>query len=251
MKARLARYMAVGVISFLIGALYLLPAQVAADWIESRIPLRLSGVTGTLIAGHANYVRGSTWSLDNLSWTLHPLDLLLGHLTADFHVDSDLDGFNGTLTRSLFGGTRIDNLSGDASATWLARLGGFTFLPLSGRLGVDISHAVFNNQLQVSALKGHLQLSHTRWQLVNPPVDLGRFRTNLQHTNNGIRVAITDSQGPLAVDGDITLGPSRHYDLDVRLRARTGADKRLGQLLAQLGPGNAEGWHPVRETGQM
>ena len=251
MRARIARYVLLGVASFLIGAVWLLPAQVAAGWVEARSALSLGGVTGTAFSGHAGSVSAPGGSVDDVSWQLSPLALLVARASAQLRTASDLDGFSAQVSRSLFGTTRVSDLTGSASVGWLARLGGYTFLPVSGALDVDLKDAVFDDQLNISALDGQGRFSRVRWELVNPALKLGAFTVDVEHTDAGIHAAIADSRGPLAMDGDANVTAARRYDLDMRLRARAGADPRLKQLLNQLGPADGEGWHRVRERGRF
>lgn len=251
MSARIIRYTLIGLIAFTIGLVAFLPARVAAGWAERMAPVTLGGVTGTVFDGHAAYASGPGGAVEDLDWQLHPAALLLGRARADVEIASDLDGFTAEVSRSLFGTTRLDNVTGSASAGWLAKLGGYTFLPISGDVGIDIDEAEFNDNLVFDALAGQIRLNNTRWQLFNPPVDLGRFTTAMQRDDSGVRVAIVDSEGPLAIDGQITIDPKRNYVLDVRLRARAGADKRLDQMLDQLGRADTEGWHRVSEKGRL
>jgi len=251
MKTRILRYTLVGLIAFVIGLVAFLPARVVAGWAEQMGPVSLGGVTGTVFNGHAAYVSGPGGAVEDLDWRLHPTRLLLGRVSADIQLASDLGGFSATASRSLFGTNQLENVTGRASAGWLAKLGGYTFLPIAGDIGIDISEAAFDDQLQFTALAGQIRMVNTRWQLFNPPVELGRFTTALDHSDDGVRLAIVDSEGPLAIDGQVRLMPDRRFTLDVRLRARAGADERLDQMLDQVAKADAEGWHRVRQQGRL
>lgn len=251
MSARIIRYTLVGLIAFAIGLVAFLPARVAAGWIEQMAPVSMGGVTGTVFAGHAAYASGPGGAVEDLDWTLRPLSLLLGRVSADVEVASDLGGFSALASRSLFGITRLENVTGRASAGWLARLGGYTFLPIAGDIGLDISEAAFDDQLRFSALAGQIRMANTRWQLFNPSVALGRFATALDRSDDGVRMAIVDSEGALALEGQIQIAPDRRYSLDVRMRARAGADDRLEQMLGQIAQPDDQGWYRVVEQGRL
>lgn len=245
------RYIVIGLAAFVFGLVAFLPARVAAGWAEQAAPLSFGGVTGTVFHGRASYVSGPGGAVENLGWTMHPAALLLGRLSADLEINSDLGGFSAQASRSLFGQTTFEKVRGSASAGWLAKLGGYTFLPLSADVRVDISEASFDDDLRFDALSGEIRVANTRWELFNPPVPLGRFTTALSKADDGIRATIVQSEGPLALDGQLSTDETRRYQMDVRLRARAGADERLGQMLDQLGPAGPDGWHQVREKGQL
>lgn len=251
MITRGVRYLIIGLVFFVIGLVAFLPAHVVAGWIESQPGLELGGVTGTLFAGHAAYASGPGGTVENLDWTLNPATLLLGGLSADIRVDSDRRGFSAVVTRSLFGNTQIDNLSGSASTGWLAQRAGYRFMPLAGDVTVDISHIKVDGEQRVTALDGYISIGSARWQLANPPLMLGDVDTAIDHTENGIRARITDSEGPLAVEGQVTIAPTRRYDVDARVRARAGAEDRMSDLLGQLGQADDAGWHRIREQGRL
>lgn len=251
MNARILRYGAIGLVAFVIGLVAFLPARVAAGWAEQMAPVSLGGVTGTVFAGQASYASGPGGAVENLQWTLHPAALLIGRLSADIRIDSDINGFSAEVSRSLFGATTLENVTGSASAGWLAKLGGYTFLPLSGDINVDIERAAFDDTLQFDALSGQIRLGNTRWELLNPPVQLGQVTTALTNTEEGVQLTVVDSSGPLALDGQITIDNSRRYRMEAALRARAGADERLGSMLDQLGKADDEGWHRVREQGRL
>lgn len=251
MNRRALRYGAIGLVAFVIGLVAFLPARVAAGWAEQMGPISIGGVTGTVFDGRASYVSGPGGAIENLSWQLNPAALLIGRASADLDIDSDLGGFSAHVSRSLFGQTTVENVIGSASAGWLAKLGGYTFLPLSGDVRVDIREAVFDDALQFEALDGEIRLANTRWQLFNPPVPLGRFTTALRRAEDGIALTLAESEGPLALDGQLRIDQTRRYRMDVRMRARAGADERLAPMLEQLGKPGPDGWHRVTEQGRL
>lgn len=251
MTGRVWRYSAVGLVVFIIGLVAFLPARVAAGWVEQAGPIALGGVTGTLFDGHAAYISVPGGAVEDVEWRVSALSLLLLRLSARIEVGSDLGGFTAGISRSVFGNTTLENLTGSASAAWLAQRAGYTFLPLSGDVRIDIRRAHFDDTLTFDALDGTIRMANVRWQLFNPPVRLGDFAAALSQTEAGLRLQLVDSEGPLALEGSVALDPGGRYVLDARLRARAGADDRLAQMLDQLGRADAQGWHSVREQGRL
>ncbi len=242
----------IGVVAFIVGIVVFFPARVAAEWAESAVPdITLGGVSGTLLDGRARYAAGPGAAVENLRWTLHPGALLTGRLAADIRIDSDISGFSGTVARSFWGTTTISDVQGAASLSWLAKLAGYTFLPLSANLDAATDALSLNDSLTLSALEGRLQLTSTQWQLVEPPLQLGGFAATVEQTENGLTLRVTESDGPLAIRGQAQLDANRQFQVDMRLRARAGADDRLENLLDQLGEADAQGWHRVRQQGRL
>lgn len=252
MSRRTLRYTVVGLAFFLVGLVHYLPASIAVGWVATRTPLEFDGVTGSVFNGRAAYASLPEGGIDNLRWHVHPLGLLLGRLSADVAADTDLDGVSATLTRTLLGANRVRNLTGQATLGWLAKLGGYTFIPTSGRLNIDIDTLDFNDDLDISDLAGHLNLTDARYELLNPPVALGRFRIDLDSTDPAnVRAAVVDSPGALDLTGHADLLGVSRYRLDVRLRARAGADDRLKRLMTQLGTPDDDGWYHITERGRL
>src|SRR5699024_2729882 len=94
-----------GLLAFVIGLLAYLPARVAINWLPTNLGVRLIGVQGTLFDGHAERVIGADFSISDLHWRLHPGAVLLGRLSADLRVASDLDAITATATRAIWGTT--------------------------------------------------------------------------------------------------------------------------------------------------
>lgn len=252
MNWTIIRLIIVGVVAFAIGLVAFLPARVVAGWVQSSTPAKLEGVTGTLFHGQASYASLPGAGINNLQWTLHPAALLLGHASAHVSFDSDLDGLSTDVSRSLISGnTQISNATGSATAGWLAKRGGYTFLPVSGRIQLNIKDARFNDALHVSALDGQITLSKARWELLNPAIKLGGVQAELDHTDAGIRARLVDSHGPLVIKGKATLSDDQAYAANVQLRARVGADDRLKKLLAQIDKADSEGWHRLQQHGRF
>lgn len=251
MNWRIMRFVLVGVAAFVVGLVTYLPAPLVAGWVASDTPMRLQGVSGTLLDGQAAYAALPHGALNNVRWHVHPAALLRGSLSATVRADSDLGHVSGEIHRSVLGTNTLDDVQGEATISWLADLAGYTFVPISGRIGLNLDHLRFDDNLDISALSGTIQLTNSRWQLLNPPLALGRFEARLDRGNDGVEARILDSKGPLALTGSVTVSDSQRYDLDVKLRARAGADGRLKQLLQQLGKPDSDGWYHIQERGAL
>ncbi|KEZ79034.1 type II secretion system protein N [Salinisphaera hydrothermalis] len=251
MNWRIMRFVIVGVVAFVVGLVTYLPASLVAGWVADDTPVHLQGVSGTLLDGQAAYASLPNGALNNVRWNVHPMTFLLGRVSATVRADSDLGHIEGQIHRSIFGRNTLDNVQGEATIGWLSGLAGYTFVPVSGRIGLDLDHVTFDDNLDVSALDGTIQLTNSRWELLNPPLKLGRFEAKLDRGDQGIQARILDSTGPLALTGDVQLSDNRRYDLNVKLRARAGADDRLKQILQQIGQPDSQGWYHIQERGSL
>ena len=246
------RYGLIGGLFFVVGLIVYLPASLVTGWVTGATDLRFDGVTGTALDGKAAYVSLPDGGINNVAWTIHPASLLLARLSADVSADTDLSGIKAKLTHTLLGNNYIRDLDGDASIGWLAQMAGYTFVPAAGRIGLSIDTLDLDDEGQVLGLVGRVNVTNTRYELLQPPIELGQFQADLSRTDNDtLRASLVDSQGPLALTGAVDLVKQSRYKLDVRLRARAGADERLARILTQLGQTDDAGWYHITERGRL
>lgn len=242
-----------GLLALAVGLVVQMPARVVADWAESGMPgLTLSGVSGTALDGRVARLLYKDLPLQNIDWQARPWSLLLGRAGADIRIATDTGGLEAAVSRSLFGGhLTASDVSGSASLGWLAQRAGYTFIPVSGRLGLELDTLTLNADGRVQSADGRIRADGLRWELINPPAPLGRLGAAINAESGTFTANIDESDGPLAVEGNARLQANGVYRLDVRLRARTEAEPRLKKLLGELGDTDADGWYHIRERGRL
>lgn len=242
-----------GLAALAFGLVARMPAAFVADWADSNIPgLTVSGASGTALDGRVQHVLYKGLPLKNVRWHIQPWSLLVGELQAEIRIATDTGGIQATISRSLFAdGLTITDVHGSASLGWLAQRAGYTFIPISGRLSLDLKRVALTSAGQIKAVTGQATVSDVYWQLIRPPALLGRFSAKITSESGTVTVKITDSDGPLAVKGSAQLQPNNVYQLTVRLRPRTSADPRVKQLISELGNANANGWYRISTQGRL
>lgn len=250
---RVALLIAVGVVALAYGLVTRMPAAFVANWADTNIPgLTLSGAAGTALDGHIKRVLYRDLPLQDIAWQIHPWFLLLGKAQVDIRIATDAGGIDAGFRYPLLGGdVVVTNLNGSASFDWLAQRAGYTFIPVSGRLGLDLERIVLSPKGQISAVTGQATANNIRWQLIRPPALLGRLGVAITSETGTITAKVTDSDGPLAVKGSVALTANNIYQLNIRLRARSGAEPRLKRLLSELGDANANGWYRIHTQGAL
>lgn len=242
-----------GLTALAFGLVTRMPAAVVADWADANIPgLTVSGATGTALDGRVGRLLYRDLPLQGIRWQIHPWPLLWGEVRAGIRVATDAGGVVADLSYSLLDGDlSLSHIAGSASFDWLAQRAGYTFIPVSGRLSVDLERVRLTSEGQIAAIRGHAAANNIHWQLIRPPALLGRLGADIRSESGTITIEITDSDGPLALQGSAVLQASNIYQLDVRLRARSSADPRLKQLLTELGDADANGWYHIRTQGRL
>ncbi|MBV1920280.1 MAG: type II secretion system protein N [Pseudomonadales bacterium] len=120
MKVR--SYIAIGVISFLIFAVALFPANLVwssvASSVASAVPGKVQTVGGTIWDGFVvvDLRIGSVKGLHLAKWQVHPLNLLLGEVSLDLMVESEGLRASGDAYIGLLG-KGIQDLTGQISAS--------------------------------------------------------------------------------------------------------------------------------------
>lgn len=242
-----------GLIALAFGLVTRMPAAFVADWADTNIPgLTLSGATGTALEGRVGHVLYKGLPLKQVQWDIQPWSLLLGEVEADIRVATDAGGIEATISHSLWGdGLTLTDVHGSASLDWLAQRAGYTFIPVSGRLSLDLAQLTLTGDGQVTDVAGQATANNIHWQLIRPPALLGRLSAKISSEAGIVTLEITDSDGPLAVKGSAKLQPGNVYQLNFRLRTRTEADARLKRLMAELGNPDADGWYRISTQGRL
>ncbi len=230
--------------------IWFLPARLAMLWIGPQLHgLHLQQVDGLLWDGRAGQVTSADgqW-LGKLSWQLSRL-ALLGKPMLQFHLDGQQLAASGTMRKLPANQVawRDVHVRVDLSA-----LNAYARLPQGqprGELGVNVDHALLQAgwplQLQADA-----QWSNATMHLKDGDVALGTLQVQAQAHSGVISAQLEDDgHGPLAVNGQLQLGPLG-WRLDVTAQARQG-DPALRRWLAKLGPLDASGTLHMQRNGGM
>jgi len=242
--------MLAGVAAFAVGLILYLPASVALGWIGGIPGARLDGVTGTALSGRAARVLVGGAAIEDVRWQFRLAPLLLGRIGADASLATEAGTLRATVSRGLGGRVRLTDVNGPLPLERAGRLAGFSYLPLSGTVTLDLQRIEFDGRTLVVAA-GRASLRNARWQLLRPPAPLGTHTVEIGNAENAINAEVIDTQGPIAVDGLARLDPSGRYRLDLTLRPRAGADQRLRGLLSQLGQPDDQGRQRIRASGRL
>jgi hypothetical protein len=231
---------------FLVTLLIRLPARLLVSFLPSDIVCEDIG--GTLWQGSCGQLRSNGLSIAGLSWKLHPLALLRATISAD--VSSADSGNGGT-------GSIEVTRSGDISITDL-----HASLPLPAASGVLPPGASATLLLALPLVRLHdshpMSIAGTidlkQLHISNPPSDLGSYELQFpagepQAAMNG---QLRDLEGPLEVNGQLTLQQSGSYEVNGTVASRASASEDLNKTLQLfLGPANAQGRRTFSLAGSL
>ena len=226
--------------------------------VVSRLPARWALLTapasvgceepaGSLWQGRCARLRVSGISIGPVSWTLHPLPLLLARAEVELtSADARLPGSAQLTVRS---GGRLEAHALRASVPLDTDL-----LPLfpngwSGRLELDLSTLTLAAG-HITALQGIVNADALKQ--LSPAMPFGSYQ--LRFADSGAKEGLIvgelrDRGGPLAVTGTLQLRTSGDYELNGTALARTDATPELVKAVEFLGEADAQGRRPFSLTG--
>jgi general secretion pathway protein N len=238
-----------GIVSFLVFAIWTLPASVLLRWLPPNV--HVDGVHGSAWRGNAAVVEVGSAMLGEARWTLHPLALFIGHVKADVNVKR-LDGFAQGVVTASAKQIKLTDLSASLPLAALPP----EIVP-GGWMGT-VNLRLSSLQLEQgwpTALTGTVEVL----QLTGParnPTNIGSYKVAFPAPNASADAttlvgAITDVGGPMQITGTLQLKSDRTYLIDGLIAARPDAPRDVSNALQFLGPPDAQGRRPFSLSGSL
>ncbi|HKQ16655.1 MAG TPA: type II secretion system protein N [Steroidobacteraceae bacterium] len=240
--------LALGVGAFLILALVTLPASVVLSFVHPA-NVTLSGISGTIWNGRAQAVRSGTMHLGSVDWGLNVLSLFTGKLGADVKV-ARTDGFAQGSVAAGAGGITLRKFNASLPIGALPPnivRGGWT-----GTLNLKLAELALDNAWPVT-LSGTIEVA----DLVGPanrPAALGGYKVVFPEgaaKSDTLTGTLTDTGGPLAVNGTVQLKKDRSYLVSGLIATRPNAPSDMARTLEILGEPDAQGRRQFSIEGTM
>jgi general secretion pathway protein N len=238
-----------GIVSYLVFAVWTLPASVLTRWLPPAV--HLDGVHGTAWRGTAAVVEVDSAMLGEARWTLHPLALFLAQLKADVNLKRT-DGFAQGLVTASAKQIKLTDVAGSLPLSALPPQivpGGWM-----GTMNLRLS-SVQIAQGWPTSLNGTVEIL----QLTGParsPTNIGSYKVTFPAPNapsdaSALVGAITDVGGPIQISGTLQLKPDRTYLIDGSIAARPDAPRDVQSALQFLGAPDAQGRRPFSLSGTL
>ena len=244
-------YVIIGCLAYLFTLVASLPAQhIAYRLTASGLPLVIGQVSGTIWQGAADQVNYQNVPLGPATWRFVPLGLFQGQLKYAIelnHTDHTIAGYIG---KSLFSqGFNLSEVKGQLPADSLLKLTNQSALDASGQLDLELQKMQFSHQQIISA-KGEI-----RWldaSIERPMrVALGNLQFNLSGDEQTIITDIKELEGPMQMNGELTLQPDGSYQLKGKVTPDNGADPGLINLLQSIGRPANDGSIQIDYSGRI
>lgn len=230
---------------FIVIALYLfflittLPASVVLSTINLPKNITLSSISGTIWSGKARQFHVSGIALGSVSWELHPLNLIIGELSADVSIINDQQYINTQLNLSSSGKIELEETRFLIDLSSLQPLTYGMPFSYAGKVSgyFPVSFFQKNNYVGINgklSLNDILMISPQRQSFGDFVID---FRAEKEGATSG---KIKDSGGLLNAIGKLTLNKDGQLNLSMKLAARE-AGSSLEKMLSLLGRKDAGG----------
>lgn len=252
MKRLSIRYLAIGLIAYLIFVIITFPADRAYALVKNKFPeLTLYNVHGTLWSGYADMAVVKGKQFRALHWKVKPWTVVLGHLDVDWTFDNGSAKGRGTIGFTPAGTLQLSNVDVNMPMQELQPLLAKLPVPISGQLKVELSRAVTATQpWRPVTAEGKLSLRDASI-MVARDVPLGNFQMLVDTDENGVRGVLKDMGGPLQADGILVLKNDNTYQFSGSLAVRDTTRTELVQGLSMLGRPGPNGKVAINYRGTL
>lgn len=245
--------LSIGIISFVIFLLLQVPASFGWQFAPQQIKkqIQLSGLQGTVWNGSAatSYITGQ--DTGRLSWEVSPFAFFVGKLGLSFNLAGKSGSMSGDVLlndTTLSASNVKSNLRASFFNVLLAKQ-----LPLpvmlQGKINAELDSIYFERGKQLQ-LAGSIMWKNAEVQGVqNFP--LGKVSINLEKTDSGSIIRVSNQDNPLDIKGSITLKHNGQYDMSLGLLNREPSRKDLNDMLSFLGQPDTNGRYYFKQKGML
>ena len=238
---------------YLVFLIVKIPASLAVQFIEAddnlAAMLQLQGVDGTIWNGHADTARVNKLTLNNLTWDLNVLPMLLGQLDVDVRFGIDKGHGRANVALGFGGDVELSDVQARVPAQALMPLlYGFP-VALVGEFSANLNNVEIQ-QGQRFAADGRL-VWHGAGVSAPQALGFGDLALKLEPDGEGSKGVVSDGGGPLSVEGTFTVQPNGQYQMNLRLASRETGNTPLKAALGFLGRPDSQGKVTFRKGGRL
>lgn len=225
------------------------PARVAYGLAQDYLPgsVRLYGLEGSLFRGSGQAVLLNSIPVREVNWAFEPSALLLGRVSFLLRLRVDGGRVASSVAADPLMRVSLTDVSGDLPLELLQ-----STLPqgalLYGRLEPAIESLMIKDGV-VTRAKGRVAAKAVSYRREGI-LPLGDFVAGVDADGLPIAVGISDTGGPLRLNGQVVLGSDGGFQLEAVAGARESSPELLN-LLAQLGTPDQDGQYAIEFGGRV
>ena len=232
------------------GFVLVLIVRFPARWISPLLPhaVHCQQLDGSVWRGSCAGFSNGVTALGDLSWELHPLQLLRARLGLHLDLTNQADYMRGNVARGFGGAIHATDVSFDIplNSALVSSLPAGAHARLSGRLArIEWSGKFLSDlegELDVRDLVGSQGTVLGSYQAIFGPKS-GSADTDMP------KGVVHDTGGPLALDASLQLNHDPGYVLEGRIAARASASPDIADMLKYFGSPDAAGRRPFSLMG--
>ncbi len=226
-----------GLLSFLIAAIWQLPLSFAKPYAEKFVQgLKLDGVNGTIWNGSVQHLTHRNNDFGQLSWKLKPLQSLTSlSLKTAFKMNGKQLNADGTAAVTPSKKIILDNTRFDMDASKLNRFQ--KQAQLSGEIQGMIKHAELQEK-QLPVLDAVIDWKQGAISSMLLKLPAGDYHAVITPNDNGLLIKPTSTEAPLQISGSINLDKNWIYKPKLTVGSR---DPNIAGLLKFAGEPQPDG----------
>lgn len=234
-------------VSFAIFLIATIPARFALQYLPTNIPLRLSGIDGSIWNGSAAQASWANQPIGRIHWQLSALPLLLGKLSADVDITGEGVKAQGRVTASRDQVILLNDTTADIDLAQVPLPHNLMATP-GGRAHAVIQHATIVNRWP-TALTANIT-----WQpaKILAPFEIAIDKATLTiNSVNDVLNGDLRSEGALKSKGKVTLSRNGAFSANVNVAPTEQTPRELRDMLPMLGRPDSKGAVTVRQSLQL
>ena len=237
---------AIGLAAFLVTLIVGLPARALAPLLPPHVTV--GALEGTLWRGRTDALAVDGQSIGAVRWQLRPLHLFLGRVALDTELDRR-DGQARAGLRFGFGGS-LEARDVEAHLPLSALPRNLVPRGWSGALRAELARVSLSKGA-VPRIEGKIELRNLK---APPPqgAAIGSYSLLFDASPNQkdrLVGKVKDLEGPMQVEGTLSLGADRSYVIEGMVAPRPDASKAVTDTLRFLGAPDAQGRRPFSVAG--
>lgn len=242
------------IVALVIGLVIFLPVRTVYGWFApDQTPVSIHGMDGTIVLASIDTVAYQNRPVaEDLRWDWQPLRLLLLQFAGTVTADVARGPVTAHVSLTPWGSLTLNAVQGRFNIADLLGLAELQGIGIGGGATLDVRELALSSSA-LSAVDGVVTVRDLAWAFGPKNYALGDFEAQFALEEAAVVGALSDTGGPVALEGTVTLDPTtRRYVVDGRLKLRGSADPVLGNLISgSLGRPDAQGWYRLKQQGQL
>ncbi len=222
----------------------ILSARMPAGWVIPSPPAKVAcaATDGTVWNGSCSGLTVQGQPVGDITWELHAARLLGGKVAAHVTIARPGSGNAETSFESNFSGSRVTLT--DLKADFQPDPAMLQLLQsdMHGAMHLDLKRVQLDSDA-ILDLRGHIEARDLS-QTGGTPGSLGSYAVDFPGGSHPPQGKLRDLEGPMAVEGEVTLKGPRSVEVSGLVAPRASADPSLVSQLRILGTPDAQGRRP-------